>query len=213
LGLFANLLAFATTNWGLLVSGGIGVAAGVWRGAFSFASNPQIQTGATVFMWCLWAYIALSVLYRIHAGIKVISVVDYAHSIIIENTQIAFDKNARKDAPALQVGITIRNVANGPISTEIHEFRVVVGGRALPDSPVVPMTIPRMGPKGLMSGAFGKDAVKDKAEGTASLILHYGPPGRAPTRKYVLKMKLMFGVTPTEAMVANQVLSEEDVPL
>jgi len=213
-GFMADVLSVAQTNWGAVLSLAVALGAGFWKGATDLASNPQVRVGASVFLWSIWTYIALSLLYRISRGIKVVSVIDYAHSLVVEGMYLAVNLDAKGVATAFQVGVNLRNVGNGPCKIEVHEYRIVMGGRTLPDSPVLSLICPRMGAKSVVSGSFSKDAItKDKAEGTLSLVLHYGPPDGLAVRVYRMKANITLSITAKQQALANQIAFEEDTSI
>jgi hypothetical protein len=213
-GFLADVVAIAQTNWGLVISLVVAVGASIWKSAFEVATNPHFQVAVAVFFVTLWTFTAVSILRQMHTGIKIKPVLDYAHSIVLDGNQLAFDRNAKKTDFAIQYGINVRNVSNGPICVEVHDYRVIINGRTIPDSNLIKLILPRLGAKGIVSGAFTRDAIKERAEGTATLTLHYGPLDGPAVRKYVLKMALSFVVQPGGDLgVAQHIISEDDTPI
>jgi hypothetical protein len=210
LGFLSDILQVCTTNWGVIVSALLAFGAVLWQGAYAIITNTKAQVFGGVFLWSVWTYIGLSLLYRFHRGIRTSVIIDYSHAIIVENLSIAYDEES--ESSALQVCLGIRNVANGPIKIEVQEFRNIIDGRTIPDSPVITMIAPRMGPRGIMSGTFKKDAIKDRADGHLTLLLHYGPPDGPVVRKFKLRAKITLRIGETTG-VGNMIESEEDSPL
>ena len=181
LGFIADTLTIAMQNWGLLLSAALGLGAGTWAFAFKVINDPHVQTIGGVFLWSLWSYIGLSVLYRLHNGIKTVPTLDYAFGIILEGFTLGSDD---ADDGNVQVGINFRNIVNGAISLRVSEIGVILDGRTNQDTPLPAITIPRLGTKGVLSAPFKKTDLGDGVvEGFFDITILYGPHDGEPVRK------------------------------
>ena len=217
-GWWTNLFsAFVTiaTSWGVIVSAL--VAFGVWffKGTFDFLGDQYVRRAGGVFLWFLWSYIGLSILYRLHTGIKTLPHVDYAFGVVVESIGLGVDQ---ADDGNLQPNIQFRNVVNGPIRATPKDIRVIIDGRTNPDVNVGHMMIPRIAQKGVTCGLFKKSDFygKGKVEGTLDITLEYGPHDGDPVRKLRVKAKLIIQEPPQGLAVwgfANEYISEEDTPI
>jgi hypothetical protein len=210
LGAASAVLTVAGANWGLLLSAAIALGAAFWKGAFSFFTDPHVRVFGSVFLWALWTYIALSILYRMRNGIKVIPHIDYAHAVLVESFGLALDRESENNA--LQIIMNLRNVSNGAIRITVEDYRIIIGNRTVPDCKLGEIIIPRVGNKGIMSGVFSKDVIKDRTEGTIDCTIHYGPAEGQMLRKFRVKSKIHLKLGDPAGM-ANEFVSEEDAPL
>ena len=209
----ATALTIAGTNWGVLVSFAAGIGAWFWKDAFGFASDPHVQIGGSVFLWTLWTYIALSILYRLHHGIRTSPMVDYAFGIIIEN--IGMNVDAADDG-RFQVVVNVRNICAGAIKIKITDIRLIIDGRTNPDKELDALILPRLGTKGIAAHPFKKEDFKDgDMEGSLDFTIQYGPHDGDPVRQIRSRTKITIVKTPSPLPwgFSNEHVSEDDTPL
>jgi hypothetical protein len=86
----------------------------------------------------------------------------------------------------------IRNVGPGPIKVKVEDVRVRLGDRTpRGDSTTIEFTLPRMGPKGISTGGFKKEAVSGKTEGSIKAVFLYGNPNEQQfSRRYTMTMDI-----------------------
>jgi hypothetical protein len=214
-GLLANVLAFLTTNWGLVVTVVVAVGASVWDQAFALAKNPHVQVAVGVFLALLWTYVALRVLGSLNAISTVKMQPDFRHAISPESFGLALDEDDPE--AALQLILNFRNVLNWPIKIRIDRVTLIIGDRTCPepDKPIE-MVIPRIAVRGIRSGTFKKDVIKRRNSGSIEMVISYGDVDGAYERRYRLKSKLHFNFKQdddgkiTNAGVSEEFVSTED---
>lgn len=210
----ANHLATAasllTANWGLAVGAALGIVSAVWLQAFEFASRPEVQTGARVFIWALWIWVGIRILRTIQVGVRTTPVVDYVYALAMDGLEISFDADSAEKA--FQLGTNLRNLANGAMKVQIEEYRVVLGDRTLPDSDPGAKVLQRFGSKGVRCGVFRGDAVAGNPSAHVSLVATYGPVDGHPVRRYRVKYRVHLRLDGAAAAI-NELLSETDEPI
>ena len=210
--LFTNALAIVTTNWAVVVSTIVGLAALLWQTLTDIVLNQSVQAGVFAFLAVLWTLAAIRLLSNQRKARVVTIQPDYAYSITPEGMQLFY--NAESENAALQIGVSFRNVGSAPLKAKVEEYRVVLGDRTLPDTEQdVTVIMPRLSPKGIRSGTFKRDAISGQVEGSLSLRLLYGPPDGPYVRRYRVKAKIhLRPTTDGKIHAADELISEADEP-
>ena len=205
----AWILALIETKltWAAIISLGLGFLAAFWSGLFNFFSNQHTQIAIGVFLAALWTYIGLRIIRR-----------DYRYSLNPEGFQLYIDPDSTD--LALSVGINFRNICTHPIRIRVEEFRLKIEDRTCADpDTTIEMIVPRVSARGIRSGGFKKDVLKNRNSGTLSLIVIYGPPDGEFIRRYRYKTKLHFAFTMdtnqklVAATVGEEYISDSDEPV
>jgi len=109
---------------------------------------------------------------------------------------------------------------SGAIRIEVEEFNLTIEDRFLPEADrKVSMTIPRLSARGLRSGAFKQEVIKQKMVGNLKMIVLYGKINAPFSRSYTLRSKLYLGIQQSAAGqitavgLVDEFLSESDVPI
>ena len=181
--------------------------AAFWSGLFNFFSNQHTQIAIGVFLAALWTYIGLRIIRR-----------DYRYSLSPEGFQLYIDPESTD--LALSVGITFRNICTHPIRIRVEEFRLQIEDRTCADpDKSIEMVVPRVSARGLRSGGFKKEVLKNRNSGTLSLIVVYGSPDGNFIRRYRYKAKLHFAFIMDEkskvtgGSIGEEFISEADEPI
>jgi hypothetical protein len=140
------------------------------------------------------------------------------HCISIESFQVFINPEGGDNA--LQIGCNFRNMWSGAIRIEVEEFNLTIEDRFLPEADrKVSMTIPRLSARGLRSGAFKQEVIKQKMVGNLKMIVLYGKINAPFSRSYTLRSKLYLGIQQSAAGqitavgLVDEFLSESDVPI
>jgi hypothetical protein len=216
--LASGLVTLAFAPWGVFVIAVLGIAASVWVAAFSFMASPRVQIAIQVYLVLLATYVAIGFLRSLKAVATVRTLPDVKYAINPEGYTVAFDED--KPDAAFQLGVGFRNLLNWPIKAKVETFRLVVGDRVCPDLPddFRELIIPRVGARGVKSGLFSKDVVKDRFEGNLELAILYGDADGDFTRRYYQKLKLHFAFIKddngkyTQVQVQDEIVTMEDKP-
>lgn len=213
IGLLADLLSLLGQNWGAVVSLILALGFGVFDWAFRFLQDAHVQTFGEVFLWSLWSYIGISILYRLHNGIKTSPVVDYAFGVIIESLvpQVETEEDG-----SFQLVVNFRNICVGAIRLTFTEVRLILDGRTNPDKEMAPLVLPRLATKGLAIHPFKKqDFTVGKHEGTLAFTIEYGPHDGAPVRRMRGRYKVNFTMATGAAPwgFGMEHVSEEDTAI
>jgi hypothetical protein len=214
----ANAIVFLTTSWNVVVSAALAIFAAAVGWAYDIASNPHVQVGVGTFVAALWTYIGLRTLWSFKDTKNIAIAPDYKYCINPENYQILLNPDSI-DA-ALQITFSYRNVSSTALRVRVDDFRLIIEDRICPDPDRnIELIIPRISARGVRSGAFKKDVLKERNTGTLDVTIIYGPPDGEFVRRYHMKAKLHFAFPLDKegkivaAGVAEELISEEDSPI
>jgi hypothetical protein len=205
-------------TWGLVVSVALGAATWIWAGLFDFFNNPHTQIAVGVFLGTLWTYIGLRALLSFNKPVQMSPQPDYRYCISPEGYQLFIDPEGID--LAISVGFQFRNVGNWPVRFRVEQFKLMIEDRICqePDEKIE-MIIQRIGARGIRSGGFKKDVVKDRNTGLLDVIVIYGDPEGPFVRRYQFKTKLHFrfqedlkGII-TGGALSEESFSEKDSPI
>lgn len=215
----ANVLAFLTANWGLVVSAVSGLIVALWATALGFFQKPSVQIGIGVFLAVLWTLIGIVVLWDRRKPRIVRPYQDYRYGLTFEGLIPNLDP--KNEEAALQFGIQLRNYSMGPILYNIEHFDVRIGSRALPKykREKSGTYLPRGSAKVSTAVPFNKADIQEffgkKVTGTADFAIIYGHPEDPPVRrlKMVMDLILIFkeGGEPPLGFSGN-IIEENDEP-
>lgn len=210
-------LAYLTTNWVVVVSLLLGVASSIWGFLFSLASNQKVQVGAGVFLFSVWTLTAFRILASLNKPIVTQPKIDIRHSINVEGYDIGFDENNHN--AAFQIAVKIRNSSNYPIKLKAEKLVVKLDDRICPDAEGNVVIIPRVGVRGIRSGTFKRDALKDENIGEFEFVMLYGDADGEFSRKFSTKNKLYINIVRNEKgkvagfQVVDEIIETSDVAI
>ena len=214
----AIALAYLTTPWAVAMSAALATWAVLSAAAFKFVSDPHLQTGVQVFLALLWTYTGLRFLEFMRSTSTVKVVPDYRYAINPEGYQVALDEE-HPDA-AFQLGVHFRNMLNLPLKVRMEQFRLTIEDRVCPDPDNYDdLIIPRVSARGVRSGAFKREAIKDRTSGVLDFTLIYGDPDGEFVRRYHQRLRLNFVFIKdddgryTHVQVADEIELMEDGPI
>src|SRR5580658_5958668 len=181
---------FAIFGWAVPVSAVIAATVTIWGTAFLWVQRPLVYVPATVFLFCLWTYVALWVIWSRRTPLTVRVAHEYAYSLIPEPSQVNLAKIGPSQDDGFALIYNFRNVGAGPVRLRIEDFRVVIGGMTNDDPPQQPeVTFARMAQKGIRA-LVKRQVGKGTYEGTATAKILYGPPDSESVRRYTYRVKL-----------------------
>jgi hypothetical protein len=215
LGFVADVLQVLMQNWGLVLSVAIGLGAGLWDTAFRLLNDPHVLTIGRVFLWTLWSYLGVSLLLRVHRGIKVIEEIECIHAVNIEQLFLAFDPTAASSN--VQIVAQYRNVSNRAIKLRVEDLRVVLDRRTIQEedgkgAPFPELIIPRIATKAVRSGPFNREELQERSEGLLDIAIEYGPHDGEFCRKYRHRSRIYVNLGERPG-ITNHIISEVDSAL
>ncbi len=211
-------LTYLTTGWGALVTAALTALAAYWLVLSAWLTSPPVYIACIVFVLCLWTIIGIHSAFHLNRPRHVIVSGPLEHCISIEGFQIFINPEGGDNA--LQIGCNFRNMWSGAIRIEVEEFNLTIEDRFLPEAErKVSMTIPRLSARGIRSGFFKQEVIKQKMVGNLKLIVLYGKIDELFSRSYTLRSKLYLGIQQSAGGqiiavgLADEFLSESDVPI
>jgi hypothetical protein len=190
----------------------------VYTNALVWVSQPSVRAVAGIFIFLLWTYIGIAIL-RDRQNPRLVRIAhDYSYSLICEGPWQALMVRTAANHPhpnmdAVQIILPLRNVGAGPLRLRIEEFRIVLNRRTSDDSPVLTLTLPRMGPKGVRSAPIERDPDLTQLDGTATCRFVYGPPEGDPVRRYTVRADLAVNINGPIGLVIDNMVEETDEPI
>jgi hypothetical protein len=130
----ALVLTFLTTNWQLVVSVVVAIAAGAVDWLRAIVLNPAIITGAGAFLAALWTIIGISVLIDRRRPRIVRTQRDYRWGLTFEGLAPRYTapNEPIPDAGSLNFWIMLRNFSQSPVRYEFENIDIRIGTRAIP---------------------------------------------------------------------------------
>lgn len=214
----ATIITVLTTNWGIVVSVGLGLVAAAINGFYRIASDPHVQVGIGTFVAALWTYIGFIVIVDRRKPRIMRPVQDYSYGLTFEGCNANY---APQSEDALQFGLLLRNYSSGPLRYHIEKFQVLIGDRTTPIGKPQRATnfMPRGGGRIYKAAPFKKDSLKEffgkKTMGRADFIIAYGHPEQPPVRrlKMTLELALEFKEDGSQLGFADCIIEESDEPI
>ena len=103
----ATIITVLTTNWGIVVSVGLGLVAAAINGVYRIASDPHVQVGIGTFVAALWTYIGFIVIVDRRKPRIMRPVQDYSYGLTFEGCNANY---APQSEDALQFGLSFYEI-------------------------------------------------------------------------------------------------------
>lgn len=211
-GKVADLLTLLMTNWQLVLSALIALAAGGLGWLRAFVSNPITLTIAGVFLAALWTTIGLLFLVDRRKPRLVQTHQDYRYGLTFEGLTPNFipANSGMPSAGGLQLALNIRNFSPGPVKYSLEAVDIRLGSRTTQKYKANDISGNMARGAGRQSRPHGFEAKSLKefygagvTKGTADFSITYGPVDGPAVRRLKISMEIYF-VFPKDGAVGPE---------